>query len=125
MVLIVGAMQQLSGMNVVSLYGCEIAKDSIQSVRLLVPSLINSIQLLGAINSSYLLHRYGRRDLFVKGSLGLSMTMFAIFIGLSLQHFFNELGTFIILLGLSLFSIMFGMTLGPCTWLYLAETADP
>lgn len=118
-------MQQLSGINPISIYGYEIAKKSIESIRYLVPSIINGIQLLGTIKASYLLYRYGRKDLFVYGCLGMSFSLLSIFFGLIIQDLSNGMGTFLILLGLGLFSSVFGMTIAPCTWLYITEIVDP
>ena len=42
-----------------------------------------------------------------------------------IQNILNGLGTFLVLIGLGGFSITFGMTIGPCTWLYISEIADP
>jgi SP family sugar:H+ symporter-like MFS transporter len=118
--LIISTMQQLTGINPISLYGYQVAKDSIESIRELVPSIINSIQLVGTIKSSFLLHRYGRKDLFVYGSLGLSISLMILFVGLIIQGISNGFGTFLVLLGLCMFSLIFGMTIAPCTWLYIS-----
>lgn len=108
-----------------SIYGYEIAKKSAESIRSLMPTTVNTIQLVGTLKSSYLLSKYGRKDLFIFGSYGMSLSLFSIFLGLMVQDSFNGLGTFLILVGLGLFSLVFGMTYGPCTWLYISEIADP
>jgi MFS family permease len=90
-----------------------------------MPTIVNSVQLFGTLNSSYLLSKYGRKDLFILGGYGMSISLFAIFLGLMIQDSLNGLGTFLILVGLGACSIVFGMTIGPCTWLYISEIADP
>lgn len=47
------------------------------------------------------------------------------FIGLLIQSSFNDFGTIIIIIGLMGFSLAFGMTIGPVTWLYASEVLDP
>ena len=59
--IILTVMQQMTGITPVSIYGHQIAKNSVESVRYMVPSIINSIQLVGTLKSSYLLHHYGRK----------------------------------------------------------------
>jgi hypothetical protein len=117
---IIAVMQQLSGVNPISIYGSQVAKDSVESIRELVPSIINGIQFLGTIKASYLLHRFGRKDLFVYGSLGMSITLITLYVGLLIQEYSNGVGTFFILCGLSSFSLVFGMTIAPCNWLYIS-----
>lgn len=91
----------------------------------MVPSIINTIQAVGTIKSSYLLHRYGRKDLVIFGSLGISLSLIVLSVGLFMQSFSNSLGTFLILLGLGAFSYIFGMTIAPCTWILISEIVDP
>lgn len=55
----------------------------------------------------------------------MCVSLFSIFLGLMIQDSLNGLGTFMILVGLGVVSISFGMTIGPCTWLYISEVADP
>lgn len=124
-VIIITIMQQMTGINPVSIYGHQIAKNSVESVRYMVPSIINSIQLVGTLKSSYLLHHYGRKQLFVYGSLGLAISLMVLYFGLVIQGSNLSLGTFLVLLGLGLFSYIFGMTIAPCTWLYISEIIDP
>lgn len=118
-------MQQMTGINPVSVYGHQVAKNSVESVRYMVPSIINTIQLVGTLKSSYLLHHYGRKHLFVYGSLGIAISLMILYFGLVIQDVNKGLGTFLVLFGLSLFSYIFGMTIAPCTWLYLSEIVDP
>lgn len=123
--IILAVMQQMTGVNPVSIYGHQIAKKSVESVRYMVPSIINSIQLVGTLKSSYLLHHYGRKHLFVYGSLGIATSLIILYFGLIIQDANQGLGTILVLVGLSLFSYLFGMTIAPCTWLYISEIIDP
>ena len=81
--------------------------------------------MIGTFNASYLLAHYGRKDVFVYGSKGMGIFLIAIFIGLMIQPLFNGFGTFIIIIGLMIFSLIFGMSIGPVTWLYVSEVLDP
>lgn len=59
------------------------------------------------------------------GSLGIAISLIVLYSGLVIQDVNNGLGTFLVLFGLSLFSYIFGMTIAPCTWLYISEIIDP
>ena len=59
------------------------------------------------------------------GSLGIAISLIVLYFGLVIQDVNNGLGTFLVLFGLSLFSYIFGMTIAPCTWLYISEIIDP
>jgi len=54
--------------------------------------------------------------------MGIS-TLF-VTIGLASQTNFSFIGVFLILSGLCLFSFVFGISVGPTTWLYMSEVAD-
>lgn len=96
-----------------------------QSLRDLVPTIINLIQLVGTLSSTYLLHHFGRKELLVKGSLSLALSSFAAAAGLILQPYSILLGTVLVFVALTCFSIAFGATIGPVSWLYISEVADP
>lgn len=48
-----------------------------------------------------------------------------IFVGLMIQPLSNNFGTIIIIIGLMAFSLIFGMSIGPVTWLYVSQVVDP
>ena len=70
--------------------------------------------------ASYLLHRYGRKDLFVYGAFALSFSHLSVSIGFIIQDLWKSDGTFFIMSDLVAFHLLFAMTIGPCTWLYIS-----
>lgn len=72
-----------------------------------------------------MLSLYGRKDLFVHGSKWMGIFLLAIFVGLMIQPFANSFGTIIIIIALMVYSLIFGMSVGPVTWLYVSEVLDP
>jgi SP family arabinose:H+ symporter-like MFS transporter len=84
-----------------------------------MPILINMLQFIGAILTSYLLTKIGRKILLEMGALICAIANIIIAIGF-LSHSLAW-----ILLGLIVFMGGFGLTLGPVVWIYLPEVAQP
>ena len=55
----------------------------------------------------------------------MGIFLLAIFVGLMIQPFANSFGTIIIIIALMVYSLIFGMSVGPVTWLYVSEVLDP
>jgi hypothetical protein len=55
----------------------------------------------------------------------MGIFLITTYLGLMIQPFSNEIGTIIIIISLMAFSIVFGMSIGPATWLYTSEILDP
>jgi hypothetical protein len=86
--------------------------------------LVNCIGLFSTLLSSYTLHNYGRKDLLSKGNILLGISTLLVTVGLIIQANYNFFGTVIIVTGLCLFSLVFGVSVGPTVWLYMSEVAD-
>lgn len=64
------ALQQLSGINAVAVYGGDIAaKATSGELALLMPSLINIEQVLGTFATGLLLMKFGRKTILQVGTI--------------------------------------------------------
>ena len=63
-------MQQFSGINAIVVYGSKIAVSATTGeLQLLIPSLINSVQVITTFFTGYLLSKFGRKTLLTQGAL--------------------------------------------------------
>jgi len=75
-------MQQLSGINAVIVYGGKIAQSTTTGeLALLMPSMINSVKVIAAFFTSWLLTKLGRKTLLVFGSLFEGIACAIVMIG--------------------------------------------
>jgi MFS family permease len=117
-------MQQFSGINAVAVYGGDIAGKAVSGeLALLMPSLINLEQVLATFVTSYLLTRFGRRTILLYGALFEGIACGFVMIGFFIKD--TSGGQSLILLGLFLFTAVFGLSLGPVVWLYIPEIVQP
>ena len=118
-------MQQFSGINAVVVYGGKIAEQATSGeMALLMPSLINLIQVLTTFFTSYLLTRFGRKILLLMGALLEGVACAIVMIGFFIKDD-SSAGEALILVGLFLFMAVFGLSLGPVVWLYIPEIVQP
>ena len=95
--------------------------EDVPSLKLALPILINSVQVIAAVFTSYLLTKVGRKNLFQYGCIGATVSCTVIAIGFWAKEDREELGLGLIIAGLFLFMANFGLTLGPVVWVYLPE----
>ncbi len=115
------ALQQFCGINAVVAYGGQIVGEDVPSLKLVLPILINLVQVIAAIFTSYLLTKMGRKILFQYGCVGASASCLLIAFGFWTKDTSHDLGLALIIIGLFLFMANFGLTLGPVVWVYLPE----
>ena len=84
--------------------------------------------MIGSLTCSYLLSRFGRKQILQSGCVAGTVALLCISVG----FFFKPKGdgsstmsTVFILIGLALFMANFGLTLGPVIWLYIPEIVQP
>lgn len=119
------ALQQFCGINAVIAYGGEIVGGDDQTLKLVVPILINLEQVIAAIFTSYLLTVIGRKALLQVGSAMACVGCGIIAAGFFLQEHEAGVALVLIVFGLVLFMANFGFTLGPVVWVYLSEIVTP
>lgn len=116
--IVVAVFQQWSGTNVIFNYAQEIFQSAGYSLsdvlfNIVVTGVTNVIFTVVAI---YTVDRLGRRRLMLIGSLGLTI----IYLTLGTCYYFEVKGAFMVLL-VVLAIACYAMTLGPVTWVLIAE----
>lgn len=122
------ALQQLSGINALAVYGGKIASKAVSGeLALLMPSLINFEQVLGTFATGLLLMKFGRKTILQFGTFfeGLADLLVAVGFFIKLGNDDSTFAQALILLGLFLYMGVFGISLGPVVWLYIPEVVQP
>lgn len=89
-----------------------------------MPSIINITAVLATVGSFFLLNNYGRRPIILFGTLAEAAANILIFTGYFVKESTSH-GPALILVGIFLFMISFGLTVGPSVWLYISEVVQP
>lgn len=113
-------MQQFVGVGSVSAQVGNIIGTYSYTLGLYLPLIVNSVQLVGNYSAVFLLRTMGRRKVALLGNGGVGLIDLIIAI---LFLFISEgWGVVIgVTVALILYMLMFGLTLGPITWLYVPE----
>lgn len=85
-----------------------------------MPTLINLLELLATFFSFFLLHRVGRRKVLLYGSLIGGIANLIIMFGYFTKDD-TSYGTALLLVGIFVFIVNFGLTLGPVAWIFIPE----
>lgn len=120
-------LQQLSGINIVIIYGIGIINQAMNSsLNAKILQLFSVvIEALGSLSSAYLLKRVGRKALFQLGTAVSCVFMLLICIGFLALPDQTTGQQVLIIVSLFIFMFDFGMTLGPVVFLYIPEIVDP
>jgi len=113
-------LRQFSGIDVVVTYGGSIIKEVIPSMRAIVPILLNFLIFLGAVISIFILHRVGKKTLLQVGTLILAISLLFISIGFFILSSVYTAATVLIIFGLIIFNLTFGLTFGAIIWSYVS-----
>ena len=87
---------------------------------MLVSSLITFLKLLATFSVSFLLIRFGRKPILEIGTLALGLACGMISIGFWIQSDHSEVSQSLIIIALFLFMAIYGASIGPVVWLYIA-----
>ena len=119
--------QQLTGVNVLVIYGNELALSFLPQLQHTFPLMINGEKTLVAVFAVLLLAKFGRRRLLLIGQLFLIVTSFGVFVGyLNHEDESNRYWTSpLILASFFVFILSFVSTFGPIPWLYIPEIVQP
>ena len=114
----------MSGVNIAVAYAPEIVNEIFPSLEEIVPATINVLPVFGCFIAGYLLTKLGRKTLFQIGTI-----MTVVFLLLLTAGFYvyqdeqadRNIAGVLILLGLYICMLNFGITLGPIIWMYIPE----
>jgi hypothetical protein len=113
-------LQQFTGICAIILYASNIAKQSFSGeIELLIPILVNLVILIFICVSFVLLHNFGRKTIIVTGFTIAAFSCGIISYGYSFNY------QTVILVGILLFTMNYGASLGPVVWLYIPEVVSP
>ena len=113
-------MQQFVGLGSVSAQVGNIIGTYSDSLRIYLPLIVNSVQLIVSFLAVFLLKSMGRKTVTLMGNGGL----FVINLAIAILFIYIDYGESIIIavsVLFVLFMIIFGLTIGPITWLYVPE----
>ncbi|OHB75564.1 MAG: hypothetical protein A2W31_16935 [Planctomycetes bacterium RBG_16_64_10] len=116
---VLAVLQQITGINVFLYYAPEIFKSVAGAridVALLQTIVVGAVNLLFTVIAIWTVDRVGRRPLLAIGAAGMGLCLGAI----GLAAFFGQLSTWVLLFILG-YIACFAMSVGPVTWVILAE----
>jgi MFS family permease len=115
-------MQQLSGINLVLFYGGTVFS-SVLKYGNWVQVIIGVFNFLPCIPAYYLIQRFGRKSIFIWGSIGMLVSLIPCGISLlvSEKDKSNETAPVLALVFLCIYIMSFAVSLGPLCWTYATE----
>lgn len=90
-------------------------------MRAIVPIFMNILLLVGALLSICILSRVGKKTLLQFGTLVLSAAMLLNALGFFILSLNATVKLVMILIGLLVYNLIFGMTFGSIIWAYVTE----
>jgi SP family arabinose:H+ symporter-like MFS transporter len=122
--LLVGVLQQLTGINSVLAYATVIfdrlgERGSTADTAFVHTLLVGFVNLIATVVAMLLIDRVGRRPLFIFGSAGIAVSLLVTAYGLRAAG--GELSSAWVLAGLLGFVAFFAVSLGPGLWVLLSE----
>lgn len=122
-------LQQMSGINSIITYSNKIIDKAYPDQADLLATLINFEQIFATLLTSFLLGKFGRKFILQSGTLFEAISLMIIAIGFLINSkedgADNSFSNVMILFGLFLFMLIFGLSLGPVVWLYIPEIVQP
>lgn len=128
--MILAALQQLSGINVIFYYGSVLwqAAGFSESNALFINVISGLINITSTVTAIVLIDRIGRKPLLLVGSLIMTGSLGAVALVFA-RSGLNESGSLILtgraawiaLIGANIYVFGFGTTWGPCVWVLLSE----
>lgn len=93
---------------------------------MLIPTLINSEQIIGGLITGILLVKFGRKTLLQYGTFIAAMAHIMVGLGFFFKYTLEEetAGQVFVLIGLVIFMAAYSFSLGPIIWLYIPEIID-
>ena len=88
-------------------------------------SFVSIVKTLGTFIASFVLMKVGRKVIILLGFLCLGISAITLAVGFYLTDNSPDIGQKIIIVGYFLFVFVFGFSLGPCLWIYMAQIIQP
>ena len=115
----------MSGINVVAVYSVSISTNVARGeLSLLMPAIINLTAVLATVGSYFLAKNFGRRPILLYGTVAEGVANILMMTGYFVKDS-NGSGEAIIMVGIFMFMISFGLSVGPIVWLYIPEIVQP
>lgn len=117
--IVVAVFSQVTGINSIMYYAPMIfAKTGIGMNNALIQTIaIGAVNLIFTLVAIRYIDRFGRKPLLIIGSIGMAISLFIIAIAFYLHQF----GGILILLFVLIYIASFAASLGPVTWVFVAE----
>jgi len=117
----------MTGISVLNVYcGPMAQKKASGEMKILLPTLLNIVKLIGALIGSIIISYFNRKAIFQFGLSMLLLSNCLIFFGF---HFndsnLEDISMYFIIFGMFLYLGCFGGTIGPISWLYISEIVQP
>ena len=120
-------MQQLSGINLIIFYGGTIFASVLPNGGNLIQPLIGFMNFAPVIPAYFLIKRYGRKSILTVCSFLMTFAMVGTGVFILVQpdkskdpEGYKNMGT-IALVFINIYIVVFELSLGPLTWIYLTE----
>ena len=99
------------------IYGRELAALALPNLMEELPLIINGEKMVVAILAVFLLKKYGRKWMMLRGVFLVFVALFGLFFGFIMHSPDNRSVQIIILIFFSMYVFGFVLTMGPITWL--------
>ena len=101
------------------------AEGSLEGMKPILPALLNLEQVIFVVISSFLLTKYGRKDIIQFGAVGAGIANIVMALGFWLNQEHPTLALVLLLGALFYYMASFNLSLGPIVWLYIPEIVEP
>lgn len=117
--IVVAVFSQVTGINSIMYYAPMIfAKTGIKVNNALMQTIaVGSVNLLFTFVAIKYIDKFGRKPLLIAGSIGMAISLFV----LANAFYRHEFGGYLILAFVLIYIASFAMSLGPVTWVFVAE----
>ena len=88
-------------------------------------SFVSIVKTIATVMVSFALIRWGRKIIIKVGFLLLSVSSIVLMLGFYFLDSEPDLADRMLITGYFLFVTVFGFSLGPCMWIYIAEVVEP
>jgi polyferredoxin len=113
------------GINILNLYGRELAQEFFPSLAPSFGFLINLVKTVAAALSALILTRTGRKPLLLRGVSALAFSLLMLYFGYEFHEKNPSLFGVFIIGGFFLYIFSFALSSGPLAWIYPAEIVSP
>lgn len=117
--IVVAVFSQITGINSIMYYAPMIfAKTGIGVDNALMQTIaVGAVNLIFTFVAIKYIDKFGRKPLLIAGSIGMAISLFV----LTVAFYMHEFGGYLILAFVLIYIASFAMSLGPVTWVFIAE----